>query len=163
MPTRPYPSKANATVPLGVEAPFAENQVMELMRAGFAPVVAPMGQDFAMLVSAMSIFRHKPAVPTVEGTLAYQLLAGRLAQTCARMMDNMPAGGAAAAVSFIREQLLAMLGPLVGDTPDQAVVVSLEEVDSGGAKVPIAAIKVAPKVMLEGKPATFEFGLPLGG
>ncbi|MEO5616840.1 MAG: type VI secretion system contractile sheath large subunit [Candidatus Eisenbacteria bacterium] len=161
--TRPYPSKANATVPLAVEAPFAEMQVMELMRAGFAPVVAPMGQDFAMLVSAMSVFRLKPATPTIEGTLAYQLLAGRLAQTCARVLDNLPAGGPAAAVPFIREQLLVMLGSLAGDAPDQAVQVELREIETEGVKVPTAAIKVAPKVMLEGKPAEFEFGLPLGG
>ncbi len=163
MATRPYPSKANATVPLAVEAPFAEMQVMELMRAGFAPVVAPMGQEFAMLASAMTVFRLKPATPTLEGTLAYQLLAGRLAQTCARMLDNLPAGGPAAAVPFVREQLLAFLGPMAGDAPDEAVKVELREVESDGAKVPVAAITVAPKIMLEGKPATFEFGLPLAG
>ena len=150
-------------MPLASEAPFAEMQVMELMRAGFAPVVAPMGQEFTMLVSAMTIFRLKPATPTLEGTLAYQLLAGRLAQTCARMLDNLAGRDSAAGVAFIREQLLAFLGPMAGDAPDEAVKVELREMESDGAKVPFAAISVAPKIMLEGKPATFEFGLPLAG
>jgi len=163
MATRAYPSKANATVPLATEAPFAEMQVMELMRAGFAPIVAPMGQEFAMLVSAMTIFRHKPATPTIEGTLAYQLLAGRLAQTCARMMDELPGMDSGTAIPFIREQLLTFLGPMAGDAPDQAVTVEMREIEADGRRVPVAEIKVAPKIMLEGKPATFEFALPLGG
>ncbi len=162
MATRPFPAKANAVTPLAAEVPFAEMQVMELMRAGFAPVVAPMGADFVMLVSAMTVFRLKPAVPTIEGTLAYQLLAGRLAQTCARMLDAMP-GGTQASAAFVREQLLAFLGPLAGDAPDQAVVVTPREEEMDGHRVTMAHVKVAPKVMLEGKAADFEFLLPLGG
>jgi len=160
--TRAYPAKANQTVALATEVPFAEMQVMELMRAGFAPIVAPVGANWAMVVSAMTIFRLKPATPTIEGTLAYQMLAGRLAQTCARMLDSMPPGGTEAATGFVREQLLAFLGPLAGDAPDQAVVVTPEEMEVDGRKVPVAHVRVAPRVMLEGKPATFEFGLPLG-
>ena len=163
LPARAYPAKANQTVPLASEVPFAEMQVMELMRAGFAPIVAPNGANFAMLASAMTVFRLKPATPTIEGTLAYQLLAGRLAQTCARMLDNLPGSGADASAAFVREQLLAFLGPLAGDAPDQAVVVTPQEIEQDGAKVPVAHVKVAPKVMLEGKPAEFEFMLPLGG
>ena len=159
--TRAYPAKANATSPLAAEVPLAEMQVMELMRAGFAPIVAPMNADFAMLASAMTVFRLKPATPTLEGTLAYQLLAGRLAQTCARMLDALP-GDSGAAAGFVREQLLAFLGPLAGDAPDQAVVVTPQEIEQDGRKVPVAHVRVAPKVMLEGKPADFEFMLPLG-
>lgn len=161
LPTRAFPAKANQTLPLAVEVAFAEMQVMELMRAGFAPIIAPVGADFAMITSAMSVFRIKPATPTIEGTLAYQLLAGRLAQTCARMLDAMPAGDGAA--PFVREQLLAFLGPLAGDAPDQAVVVSPQEIEQDGRKLPVAHVKVAPKIMLEGKPPEFEFMLPLVG
>ena len=161
--TRAYPSKANQTSPLATEVPFSEMQTMELMRAGFAPLIAPMGGDFVMVASAMTIFRLKPATPTIEGTLAYQLLAGRLAQTCARMLDAMPGGAAAGAITFVRDSLLEFLGPLAGDAPDQAVVVTPQEIEQDGQKVPMAHVKVAPRVMLEGKPADFEFMLPLGG
>jgi hypothetical protein len=161
IPTRPYPGKSNVPTPLAVEAPLAEMQMMELMRAGFAPIVAPMRGDFAMLASAMSIFRLKPATPTIEGTLAYQLLAGRLAQCCGRILDAMPAGDANAAAGFVREQLLVFLGGMAGDAPDQAVQVAVREEELDGKRVPFADVKVAPRVMLEGKPADFAFMLPL--
>jgi len=161
LPTRLYPGKGNQPVPLAAESPFAEMQVMELMRAGFAPIVAPMNENFAMIVSAMSVFRIKPAVPTIEGTLAYQMLAGRMAQCCARILDSMPSGDPQAAAAFIREQLLVFLGGLAGDAPDQAVQVAVREEELDGKRVPLAEVKVAPRVMLEGKPADFAFMLPL--
>ncbi|HTO91818.1 MAG TPA: type VI secretion system contractile sheath large subunit [Candidatus Sulfotelmatobacter sp.] len=162
LPTRLYPGTKSQPAPLAAEAPFAEMQVMELMRAGFAPIVAPMSQNLAMLASAMSIFRLRPATPTIEGTLAYQLLAGRLAQTCARILDSLPGGDANATAAFVREQLLAFLGPLAGDAPDQAVQVAVREEEMDGKRVRFADVKVAPRVMLEGKPADFSFLLPLG-
>ena len=159
--TRLYPGKSSKPTPLAAESPFAEMQVMELMRAGFAPIVAPMNENFAMLASGMSVFRIKPATPTIEGTLAYQMLAGRLAQTCARILDSMPGGDPQAAAAFIREQLVTFLGGLAGDAPEQAVQVAVIEEEMDGKRVPLADVKVVPRVMLEGKPADFAFLLPL--
>ncbi len=161
MPTRPYPVAANASAPLGVEAPLTEMQIMELTRFGFTPLLAPLRGDFVMVVSAMTAFRLRPAKPTLEGTLAYQMMAGRLAQWCSRMLDEMPAADAGSVAAFFRTELTGFLGPLAGEKPEEAVTVEVREEEIGGRTVPLAAVHVAPRVVLEGKPADFNLMLPL--
>jgi predicted component of type VI protein secretion system len=161
LPSRPYPVNANTTAELSAEAAIAEQQVMELQRFGFAPVAGLLRTSTAMVVSAMTIFRVKPTRPTLEGTLAYQLMAGRLAQHCSRMLDAMPADDAATVAAFFKRELTAFIGPLAGEKPDEAVTVEVREEEIDGQKVPLAAVRVAPNVQLEGKPADFSLMLPL--
>jgi hypothetical protein len=123
--------------------------------------LAPLRADFVMVVSAMTAFRLRPAKPTLEGTLAYQLMAGRLAQWCSRMLDEMPASDAESVAKFFRTELTGFLGPLAGDKPDEAVTVEVREEEIAGQTVPLAAVHVAPQVVLEGKPADFNLMLPL--
>jgi len=164
LPTRAFATAANATAPLATEVTLSEMQVLELSRAAFTPLIGPLRTDAAMIPIAVTTFRLNPGKLTVEGTLAYQLMAGRLAQFCGRLLDEMPAGSAGEVAAFFRDQLTAHLGKLAGEKPEEAVSVELREVEAEGRKlVPMAEIKLTPKITLEGKPAEFGFMLPLRG
>jgi hypothetical protein len=134
---------------------------MELQRFGFTPIIGPLRSNTAMVVSAMTLFRLKPTRPTLESALAYQLMAARLAQCCARMLDEMPADDAAATAGYFKRELTGFLGTLAGEKPEGAVSVEVREEEIEGRRVPLAAVHVTPQLVLEGKPADFSFLLPL--
>jgi hypothetical protein len=161
LPVRAYPVNANTTAELAVEAPLAEQQVMELQRFGFAPLIGPLRTSTAMVVSAMTVFRLKPTRPTLEGALAYQLMAGRIAQRCSGMLAEMPDNDPPAAAAFFKRELTGFLGSLAGEKADEAVTIEVREEEIDGQKVPLAAVRVAPNIQLEGKPADFSLMLPL--
>ena len=162
LPTRAYPTAANATAPLAVEVPLAEMQVIELSRAAFTPIVAPLRGERAFIPMAVTVHRLAPAKLTVEGTLGYQMLAGRLARFCGQMLDEMPAGGAAECAAFMRAELLGFLGPFAGEAPAEAVQVEVREETVDERPVMLADVKVRPHITLEGKAPEFAFVLPLG-
>ena len=62
---------------------------------------------------------------------------------------------------FFRTELLGFLGPLAGDAPAEAVTVELREQKTEEGTETFAAVRVKPRVELEGKPLEFEFGLPV--
>jgi hypothetical protein len=97
----------------------------------------------------------------VEATLAYQLMASRLAQFCSALLSEIPLAGEEETARFIKAELLAFLGPLAGETPEEAahVLVVHEEVD--GSPRAHADVRVRPGVTLEGKVVDFELRLPL--
>jgi hypothetical protein len=159
---RAFPLKANEGVALATEVVLSETQTLELSRAAFTPIVGVMRSGIALVPIAVTVSRLTPGKLTVEGTLAYQIAAGRLAQFCARLLDGMPAEGAAAVAAFFKTEMLAFLGPLAGDAPEDAVSVEVvEEKGEDGSPVPMALVKVKPRVVLEGKPIDFGFMLPL--
>ena len=157
MPVREFPVNANTTAPLATESSITDTQLIELSRAAFIPLVGPLRASVVTLPNVMTVFRLKPATPTLEGVLAYQILAGRLAQFCGRLLNEMPQDAATAA-GFVRESLVEYLGKLGGETADRTVMTEVRQ-DNGSAYV---AVLVKPQVVLEGKPVEFEFGLPLG-
>ena len=72
-----------------------------------------------------------------------------------------PAADAGSVAAFFRTELTGFLGPLAGEKPEEAVTVEVREEEIGGRTVPLAAVHVAPRVVLEGKPADFNLMLPL--
>jgi type VI secretion system protein ImpC len=160
--TRDYPAKANVGAALAVEAPISETQVLELSRVAFTPIIGPLQRDTALIAIAVTVFRMHPGKLTVEGTIPYQIFAGRLAQWCGKMLDELPAGAAEGA-AFLKAELLAHLGKLAGEAPDQAVTVTPGEMKTDDGPVPVAEVKVKPAITLEGKVPEFEFALPLRG
>jgi len=161
MPTRAFPVAANATERLSAETTLTDNQVTEVYRYAFTPLMAPLKASLVMIPMAVTVTRLVPGRLTVEGTLAYQIMAGRLAQFCGRMLDAMPRGDRAAAAEFFRTELLGHLGALAGEAPEKAVTVEVREETVDDAVEAWAAIKVKPQVVLETKEIDFEFGLPL--
>ena len=113
-----------------------------------------------MVPILVNTFRAAPGRLTVSGTLGYQMMAGRLAQLCAFLMDELPAGDAGA--PFLKQELLAFLGPLAGKTPETAVKVEpVTEKDPQGNPVKLAQITVQPEARIESMEFKFVFQLPL--
>jgi predicted component of type VI protein secretion system len=160
--TRPYATGANTTAPLGVEVPFTEMQLLELSRAAFTTLIGPLRSDMVMMPMVVTVFRLHPGKITVEGTLAYQLFAGRLAHFCGQLLDQAPATGANSTADYFRRELRGFLGTLAGESPEEAVSVELREVTEGDQKRTMAEVHVKPAITLEGKRPEFEFMLPVG-
>ena len=160
LPTRAFPAKANVTA---TEVALSETQMLELHRAAFTPLVGPLRTDVAVIPMAVTCFRLTPGKLTVEGTLAYQIAAARLAQFCGRLLDEMPAAGANEVAAFFRGELAEFLGPLAGEKPEEAVSVEVREETVDGAAVPIAEVRIRPAIRLENKAVEFGFTLPLRG
>jgi len=161
MPTRPYFKAANQAVPLATEIEFPDTMSQELSRGGFVPVSGRTGNDVLMIPIAVNAFRSAPGRLTVSGTLGYQMMAGRLAQLCSLLMEEMP-GPAAEAADFLKQALTAFLGPLAGKDPAAAVKVAPVEVkDPEGKTVRLAEITVQPDARIEGMEFKFVFQLPL--
>jgi len=161
MPTRAWPVNANTKVPLATEGTIAEMALLELSRAAFTPVVGPLRASAVLLPIVVTTSRLAPGKLTVEGTLAYQLMAGRLAQFCGRMLESLPAAEPPAVAAFFRDELTAFLGPLAGEKPEDAVAVELQEQKTDAGAETFVAVRVKPPLQLEGKAIDFEFGLPV--
>jgi hypothetical protein len=159
LPSRAYPVTANETAALATEVPLDEMKAMELFRSCFTPVVGKQKSDAVILPIAVTAFRMRPGSLTVEGTLAYQLTAGRLVQFLGILLDNLPGGGAEETEAFMKQELTGFLGSMAGEAPDEVVSVKVET----GASGAVANITVTPKTIVEGKPLEFQFSVPLGG
>jgi type VI secretion system protein ImpC len=158
--TRQYQKAANQTVPLTTEVELSDELIQELSRGAFIPVSGRMGSDNLMIPILVNTYRTGPGKLTVSGTLGYQMMAGRLAQLCAFLMEEQPAGDAGA--DFLRKELLAFLGPLAGKTPEAAVKVEPVEVkDAEGKIVKLAQVTVQPEARIESMEFKFVFQLPL--
>jgi predicted component of type VI protein secretion system len=161
LPTRPYPKAANQTVPLATEIEIPDQLAQDLSRAGFTAVSGRTGSDVVAIPVAVNAYRSAPGRLTVTGTLGYQLLAGRLAQACALLMDSLP-GTPADAASALRAALLEILGPLAGDAKEAAVTVEpVEAKDPEGKPVSLAQVVVRPGVRLESLEFQYVFQVPL--
>jgi predicted component of type VI protein secretion system len=160
LPTRPYFKAANQTTPLSTEVELADNLVQELSRGAFLPISGKTGSDVVIIPIMVNTFRAAPGRLTVSGTLGYQMMAGRLAQLCAFLMDEIPAGDAGA--PFLKEQLTTFLGPLAGKEPEKAVAVEpVTAKGPDGNPVKLAQITVQPEAKIESMEFKFVFQLPL--
>ena len=160
MPTRPHFKAANQTVPLSTEVELSDELTQELSRGAFIPLSGRMGSDQLMVPILVNTFRAAPGRLTVSGTLGYQMMAGRLAQLCALLMEELPAGPEGAA--FLKKELTEFLGPLAGKAPDAAVRVEpVQAKDADGKLVTLAQITVQPEARIESMEFKFVFQLPL--
>lgn len=160
MPTRGYLKAANQTTPLSTEIEVPDNLSQELSRGAFIPLTGRTGGDVLMVPILVNAFRSSPGRLTVSGTLGYQMMAGRLAQLCAFLMDEQPAGDAG--LAFLKKEITAFLGALAGKEPDKAVAVEPVTMKGpDGAPVKLAQITVLPDARIEGMELRFTFQLPL--
>jgi predicted component of type VI protein secretion system len=161
LPVRGYPVKANEIVPLATEVPLPEEKSQEFSRAAFTPVVGRIRSNVVVLPIVVNCSRLTPGTLTIEGTLAYQLMAGRLAQFCGVLLDELPASDQAGLTVFLKEELTAFLGTLAGEKPEEVVGVEIVEEQVEGKTRTFANVRVRPAVPLEGKQLDFGFMLPL--
>jgi type VI secretion system protein ImpC len=158
LPVRPYPVAANETALLSTEVPMPDMKAQELSRAAFTPVIGQLRAGTAMIPIAVTVSRLAPGRLTVEGALAHQITAGRLARFCGVLLDAMPAGSPEEIAAYFRGELGAFLGPLGGDEAVSVAVTSAEGAEGPRA---MAEIQIRSAVPLEGKPLSFTFLLPL--
>lgn len=159
MPARTYPHGAEE-VALCCEAPLPEMRASEIAWAGFTPVAGYVRRPIVVLPSAVTLFRLRPGRLTIEGTLAYQLLAGRLAQFVTQIISELPTGEAEL-VTFLKGELAGFLGTLGGEKPEDAVSVEFADQEVDGQAQRLANVQIRPAVPLEGKPLEFAFSIPL--
>ncbi len=158
LPVRDYPTAANETSPLATEVPIPDMKAQELSRAAFTPLVGQVRGNAVVVPIAVTVSRLSPGRLTVEGTLAYQVTAGRLARFCGNLLDAVPGGPPEAGAAFFREALGGFLEGLGGG---DAVTVTPTSVEGEDGPQPVAEIKIEPAVPLEGKRISFTFMLPL--
>ena len=160
MPWRGYPKSANESVALSTEAPLPEMRASELAWAGFTPLAGVLRAGTILMPMVVTCSRLSPGRLTVEGSLAYQLLAARLA-SC---LEEVLSGGRlseGAAEALLRGALLECLGPLAGETPEAAVAIEIVPAGEEPGSRPCARVRVTPQMRLEGKQPEFVFELPL--
>ena len=83
---------ANQPTPLSTEIEISDDLIQELSRGAFIPLSGRTGSDIVMIPILVNAFRAAPGRLTVSGTLGYQMMAGRLAQLCAFLLEELPAG-----------------------------------------------------------------------
>jgi type VI secretion system ImpC/EvpB family protein len=160
LPTRPYFKVANKATPLSTEVEISDELSQELSRGAFLPLSGRTGSDVVMVPIMVNTYRAAPGRLTVSGTLGYQMMAGRLAQLCAFLMDEIPAGDGGSA--FLKQELTTFLGPLAGKEPEKAVLVEpVTAKGPDGNPVKLAQITVQPEARIESMEFKFVFQLPL--
>lgn len=151
--TRAFPVNANESKALATEVPFAETQSLELTHAAFTALSGGLDLPSAMMSLVVTAHRFSAGRLTVEGTLAYQLTAARVALACgtaAGAVDS--AAPAGAIVGQVTGALRQQLGGLIGDAAEALDVQVLEA--EGGAPRRVA-VSVKPPLKLEGKSPVF--------
>lgn len=162
MPTRGYPKSANEAVALSTEAPLPEMRASELAWAGFTPLAGVLRAGTVLMPMVVTCSRLAPGRLTVEGSLAYQVLAARLASCLGDVLSRGRPSEEDADARF-RAPLLESLGVLAGTTPETAVVIEIVAAGPEPESQPCARVRVTPDIRLEGKQPEFAFELPLRG
>lgn len=158
--TREFPVSGNESRALATEVPLPETQALELTHAAFTPLAGGLGLPSVMMAMVVTAHRYGAGRLTVEGTLAYQLTAARVALACgvaAGAVDaSAPADAVvAAAAAALREQL----GGLAGDAPEALAVQVLE---AEGEQPRRISVTVKPPLVLETKHPVFAMEFAIG-
>jgi hypothetical protein len=160
LPTRAFPVSANETKALASEVPFPEMQSLELTHAAFTPLTGGLGMPTVMMPMVVTAHRHTPGRLTLEGTLAYQLTAARVALACGTVAGGIDGTAAADKVAAqVTGALREQLGGLLGDSAEALVVQVLEADETAGRRV---AVTVKPPLKLESKSPVFAMEFAIG-
>lgn len=158
--TRAFPVNANESKALATEVPFAETQSLELTHAAFTALSGGLDLPSVMMSLVVTAHRFAPGRLTVEGTLAYQLTAARVALACSLAAGAVDGAAAAEAiVAAAGVTLRAELGGLLGDAPGALSVRLLEAEGEAPRRVEVV---VAPPLKLEGKSPSFAMEFAVG-
>lgn len=158
--TRPFPVTANESRALAAEVPFPDAQALELTHAAFTPVTGALGQSNLMLPMVVTTHRYAPGKLTVEGTLAYQITAARVALACGTVAGALDGGADDAAIGErVRGLLSEQLGGLLGDQPEALAVQVLPADEQAPRRV---AVTVKPPLVLETKSPVFGMEFAIG-
>jgi hypothetical protein len=152
LPTRPFPVMANQSKALATEVPFAEMQSLTLTHAAFTPLSGGMDLPSVMLSMVVTAHRYTSGKLTLEGTLAYQLTAARIALACGVAAGEVSGGAAEAVIARVTPALREQLGGLLGDSAEALAVRVIEAEGKAPRRVEVV---VRPPIKLEGKSPEF--------
>lgn len=163
LPARGYPRTREETVELCSEVPIDDMKAREIAGLGLAPLVGELRGRRAFFPLLANAYRFRPGMLTVESSLAYQLLAGRLAQFCSRAVEDAVASSDEEAAGILRGEIHRFLGALAGPDPATSVEVTVStSPDAGGPAERLAHVRVRPAMAVEGKPVDLQFVLKVG-
>jgi len=159
MPTRPFPMNANESRALSTESPVPEATLLELTHAAFASLSGGLGRSTIAIPTLVTAHRYGAGKLTVEGTLAYQLTASRVALACGVAAGTIDGEtGDAAVRATLERRLTEELGTLLGGAADG---LDVEIVTAQGDVPRHAAITVKPPIPVEGKSPQFRMDIGL--
>lgn len=150
--TRPFPVNANETKALATEVPFADTQSLELTHAAFTPLSGGLNLPSVMLSMAVTAHRYGAGRLTVEGTLAYQLTAARVALACGVAAGDVNGGASETIAAQVAAALRGQLGGLLGDS---AEALAVQVIEAEGALPRRVSVTVKPPLVLESKNPVF--------
>jgi hypothetical protein len=160
LPTRAFPVSTNESKALATEVAFPDTQGLELTHAAFTPLSGGLDRPTVLLSMVVTAHRYGTARLTVEGTLAYQLTAARVALACGTVAGAVDGSAGAEAISAqVTAALRAQLGGLLGDSPGALGVQVLEADDTAPRRV---AVTVKPPLVLESKSPVYAMEFAIG-
>jgi type VI secretion system ImpC/EvpB family protein len=161
LPTRPFPKKANVTVPSPTEILIDDAKAWEIVRGGITMLVGISDGAIATFPLLANIYRLKPGVLTTESALSYQLIAGHLSHYLLGIYNQIPVEGGSDAISaFFQEKLIEFLVPFIGEKPEENVQTEIVEGEGESARRTLK-LTVRPLLKLQGKDVDFTFELGL--
>jgi type VI secretion system protein ImpC len=161
LPVRPYPKKANVTVPSPTEILIDDNKAWEIVRGGITMLVGISDGAVASFPLLANVYRLRPGVLTTESALSYQLVAGHLSHYILNLYPEIPTGGGPEAVnSFFREKLHEFLIPFTGEKPEETVQAAVSEVEGEPGRR-VVSLTIKPLLKLQGKDVDFTIQLAL--
>ncbi len=161
LPVRPYPKKANVSVPSPTEILIDDNKAWEIVRGGITMLVGISDGAVASFPLLANVYRLRPGVLTTESALSYQLVAGHLSHYLLNLYPEIPAGGSPEAIrSFFREKLHEFLIPFTGEKPEETVQASISE-GEGEPGRRVLNLTIKPLLKLQGKDVDYTIQLAL--
>jgi hypothetical protein len=161
LPTRSFPVSANESKALATEVSFPDTQALELTHAAFTPLSGGLDRPTVLLSMVVTAHRYGTARLTVEGTLAYQLTAARLALACGVAAGAIDAAGSGERIQgAITQHLVEEFGGMLGENREGLAV---EILAAEGEMPRRAAVTLRPAITLEGKSPQLRVDIALEG
>jgi type VI secretion system protein ImpC len=161
LPVRPFPKKANVTVPSPTEILIDDDKAWEIVRGGVTMLVGISDGAVATFPFICNVYRLRPGVMTTESALSYQLFAGHLSHFLMNLYGEIPVGGdAEALVAFVKEKLREFMIPLGGEQSEESVQATLAEI-AGDSPQRVLNLTLKPILKIQGKDVDFTLQLAL--
>jgi type VI secretion system protein ImpC len=158
LPVRPFPKKANVTVPSPTEILIDDDKAWDIVRGGVTMLVGISDGAVASFPLIANTHRVRPGAVTTESALSYQLFAGHLSHFLLQIYPDIPAAdGPEAVQEFLDEKLRRYLIPFAGEESDETVDTEMQETGDGR----ILRITIKPQLKIQGKDLDFTLHLSL--
>jgi len=161
LPVRPFPKKANVTVPSPTEILIDDDKAWDIVRGGVTMLVGISDGAVASFPLIANTHRIRPGAVTTESALSYQLFAGHLSHFLLHIYPEIPSDqGSEAVRSFVNEKLRRYLIPFAGEEADETVETEIQEAE-GSPGTRTLRITIKPQLKIQGKDIDFTLHISL--